>query len=265
MTYKYLNYDKIINIITKKDSLFFGDYIIDPYQNCEFGCKYCDSTFDKTIYIKNDFLNKVESEIKDLSTGTVIIGSVVDPYQNIEKNLLITRNLLKIIKKYDFNVHLLTKSKLILRDIDILKKIKNVSSTISIISLDENVSNFFESSVPSTLERLELVKKLSENNINTGLAIIPLLPYIIDNEVEKILKESILYKANFVIYKFLELKGFQKKIFLDYLEKFDSNLKIKYLELYENNYYPNKLYVKKINDKFEYYLKKYKIDKNFKY
>jgi len=262
MTYKYINYDKIINKITKKGNLFFGDYIIDPYQNCEFGCKYCDSTFDKTIYIKNDFLNKIEREIKNLSIGTVIIGSVVDPYQNIEKNLFITRNLLKIIKKYDFNVHILTKSNLIMRDIDILKQIKNVSSTISIISLNENVSNYFESNVPSTLERLELVKKLSENKINTGLAIIPLLPYIIDNEIEKILKQSIFFKANFIIYKFLELKGFQKKIFLDYLEKFDNNLKIKYLELYKNNYYPNNLYVKKINDKFEYYLKKYKINKN---
>ena len=140
MTYKYINYEKIVNEITKKDNLFFGDYIIDPYQNCEFGCKYCDSTFDKTIYIKNDFLNKIEIEIKDLSKGTIIIGSVSDPYQNIEKNLFITRNLLKIIKKYEFNAHILTKSNMILRDIDILKQIKNVSLTISIISLDEKVS-----------------------------------------------------------------------------------------------------------------------------
>ena len=133
MIYKYINYDKIINKITKKDRLFQGDYIIDPYQNCEFGCKYCDSTFEKIIYIKNNFLNKVENEIKDLSKGMIIIGSVVDPYQNIEKNLKMTRNLLKIIKRHHFKAHILTKSTLILRDIDILSQIKNTIVTISII------------------------------------------------------------------------------------------------------------------------------------
>jgi DNA repair photolyase len=265
MIYKYINYEKIINKITKKDNLFFGDYIIDPYQNCEFDCKYCDSIFDKTIFIKNDFLNKIQSEIEEIQNGTIIIGSVVDPYQNIEKKLNLTRNLLKIIKKHDIDVHILTKSTLIMRDIDILRKIKNASVTISIISLNKNVINYFEKIVPSSLERLKLIKKLSEFNINSGLAIIPILPYIIEDEIEDILKNSLIYKANYVIYKFLELKGFQKKYFFDYLKIFNNNLLKKYLFLYKDSFYPNIEYIEKINNKFGYYSKKYNLENVIRY
>ena len=54
MQYKLVKYDSILNKITNKDSLFLGDYTIDPYQNCEFGCKYCDSTYEDIVYIKKN-------------------------------------------------------------------------------------------------------------------------------------------------------------------------------------------------------------------
>ena len=262
MEYKYINYDRIINKITNKDKLFSGDYIIDPYQNCEFGCKYCDSTFEKIIYIKNNFLNKVENEIKDLSKGTIIIGSVVDPYQNIEKNLKMTRNLLKIIKRHHFKAHILTKSTLILRDIDILSQIENTIVTISIISINRQISNYLENSVPSTFKRLELIKKLSDNNIITGLAIMPTLPYIIESEIEDIIKLSLKYKTKFLLYKFLELKGYQKKCFYDHMTILNNELLEKYKLLYKDNYTPDFEYIKKINFQISKNCKKYGLPNN---
>ena len=98
MEYKYAKYNTLLNKITNKDNLFVGNYTIDPYQNCEFGCRYCDSTFDNIIYIKSDSLQLLEKEIKKIEKGMIIVGSVVDPYQEAEKKHKITRKLLKIIE-----------------------------------------------------------------------------------------------------------------------------------------------------------------------
>ena len=136
MQYKQIKVDSILNRITSKDNLFLGDYTIDPYQNCEFGCSYCDSSFDKTIYIKTNASEILNEELKNNKNGRIIVGSVHDPYQNIEKELKITRELLEIIKENGFSCHILTKSDLILRDLDIISNIKDCLVTISIISLN---------------------------------------------------------------------------------------------------------------------------------
>ena len=254
MKYKYANYKDTINKITKIDNIFKGDYTVDPYQNCEFGCKYCDSTFENVVYIKNDFIKKFEKEIKLIKKGTIILGSVVDPYQKIESELKITRKILDIIYKNGFNVHILTKSDLILRDLDILSKIENSLVTISIISLNNIVLNVFEKDVPSTNIRLNILKKLLDYKIRAGLAIMPLLPYIIEYEIEEIVKEAKANGAQYVLYKFLELKGDQKTIFMDILEKFKPNLIEKCEQLYYNSYQPKKEYITKINEIIEYNL-----------
>lgn len=259
MIYKTVNYNKIINIITHRDILFNGDYIIDPYQNCEFGCKYCDSSNDEIIYIKNNLLNKVRNEIKNLSKGRFIIGSVVDPYQPIEKKFGYTRELLKIIKKHNFEVHILTKSDLVLRDLDILSEFRNASITISIVSLNEKISGFFENKVPSSKKRLEIVKKFSDNSINSGLAIIPILPYFIEEDIKKIVKYALKYESNYLLFKHLELKGFQKQVFYDSLIKFNNEIYEKYVKLFNNKFNPDKLYIQNCNIMLNEICKKYNI------
>ena len=123
MNYKQIKVDSLINKIIKKDTLFGGKYTIDPYQNCEYGCKYCDSSFDETIYIKSNAVELLKSEITQIEKGIIIVGSVHDPYQKAEEYYKITRRLLKIIQNNNFSCHILTKSNLVLRDIDILSKI----------------------------------------------------------------------------------------------------------------------------------------------
>jgi DNA repair photolyase len=259
MLYKYTNYNYIINKITKKDKLFIGDYIIDPYQNCEFGCEYCDSSNDNIIYIKNDFIKKIQEELKNLRKGTIIIGSVVDPYQNIEKKITMTRNLLELLKNKQFKVHILTKSDTILRDIDILSQLKNVIVTISISSLNNKISNLLEPKLPSTRARFKIIEKMSKNGIKSGLAIIPILPYIIEDEIEDIIKLSLKYKSKYLLFKFLELKGFHKNIFYDILKNFDKKLFEKYYQIYKDRYLPDINYIEKINNKIIKICKKYGI------
>ena len=259
MEYKHARYNSLLNKIINKDKLFTGDYTLDPYQNCEYGCIYCDSTLDETIYIKTNATQLLKKELEKNERGTIIVGSVSDPYQEAEKKYKTTRNLLKIIEQYDFPCHVLTKSNLVLKDIDVLSKIKNCTITISIISLDKSVSDIFEKKVPLPKERLQTVKKLSERGIKTGLAVIPILPFIVEEELENIVKSASKYKAHHVLHRHLELKGDQKNIFTRALEEFYPHLVKKYEKLYGNSYKPDQVYISKINDIVKRYCKNYGI------
>ena len=259
MNYKPIKVDFLINKITTKDKLFGGDYTIDPYQNCEFGCVYCDSSVEKTIYIKKNAPEIFKKELNNIKKGTIIVGSVHDPYQRIEKKELITRKILYIIKKYNFSCHILTKSDLVLRDADIISKIDKSRVTISISSLKKSYSNFFEKNVPSPNTRLETIFKLKKFGINSGIAIIPIFPYITEDELENIIKNAKKHNANYLLYKYLELKGDQKNYFFKKIEKFKPNLIKKYKNLYKNNYSPDKNYQKEFKINIEKLCKKYKI------
>ena len=91
MQYKQIKVDFLLNKVTKKDNLFLGDYTIDPYQNCEFGCRYCDSSFDKTIYVKHNADKILEKELETVEKGRIIVGSVHDPYQKIDEDFHIAK------------------------------------------------------------------------------------------------------------------------------------------------------------------------------
>ena len=259
MQYKQIQVDSLLNRIVTKDSLFGGDYTIDPYQNCEFGCLYCDSSFDKTIYIKSNAVEVVEKELKQYKKGTVIIGSVHDPYQKAEENYKITRGLLEKIKTHGFSCHVLTKSDLVLRDIDILSEIRDSRVTISITSLEESIFNVFEKDVPPPGIRLQTIEKLSSNGIAAGLAIIPVLPFIAEDELEKMIKLAKKHRAHYLLHKHLELKGDQKEFFLEILEKHYPNLFEKYQKLYEDSYFPDAHYISKINETINRLCNKYEL------
>ena len=260
MLYKQIKVDFLLNKVIKKDRLFLGDYTIDPYQNCEFGCKYCDSSFDKIIYIKNNADKILEKELKLVKKGRIILGSVHDPYQKAEKNFKLTKKLLNIIYKKGFPVHILTKSDLIIRDIDLLKKMKNCIVTISIISVNNDISKIFEENVINPKKRLKIVKKLTDNNINTGVAIIPILPFIIENKLEECIKEIKEHNTKFLIHKYLELKGDQKVIFFKILNRHYPNFVKKYEELYKDSYMPSNTYINNINKTINEICKKYKLE-----
>jgi DNA repair photolyase len=248
MHYKQIKVDFLLNKITKKDSLFKGDYTIDSYQNCEFGCLYCDSSFDKTIYIKTNAAEILNKELEKSKKGTIIVGSVHDPYQKAEEEFKITRDLLKIINQQEFSCHILTKSDLVIRDIDILKKIDNCKVTISITSLKDAVSKIFEKNVPLPKIRLQTIEKLTNEGIISGLAVIPVLPYIVEEELENIVKSAKNHKALYLLHKHLELKGDQKTFFINILKDFYPELVEKYEKLYMDSYMPDQKYILKINN-----------------
>lgn len=247
MKHKTTQCDFLLNKITRKDKLFNGDYTLDPYQKCEFDCKYCDSAQTNIIYVKNNIQQVLKRELETIQKGTIIIGSTADPYQEAEIKYRNTRKILEIIRQKHFPCHILTKSKILLRDIDLLSKMNNNVVSLSLISLDKKISEIFETKLPSPLERLEIVKTLSENGIKTGVAIMPIIPFIVENELENIVKKAEEYKAQYILHEYLELKGDQRQIFMDTLRSFKPDLVEKYKQLYKGSYRPNKAYISKIN------------------
>ncbi|MBE3122458.1 MAG: radical SAM protein [Thermoplasmata archaeon] len=258
MDYKTINCDSVVKKITKKDSLFHGNYCVDPYQNCEFGCHYCDSSFEKTIYVKANVVDILKKELEHIKNGRIIIGSVHDPYQNTEKKFKLTRTILETLKQFNFPCHILTKSPLILRDIDILSQLECMI-TVSISSLDDQVVRIFEPEVPSPNDRLQTVQALRTQGITAGVALIPILPYIVESEVESIVKAARSVDAQYLLHKHLELKGDQERLFRNLIKAHYPHLLPKYDALYDNDFNPRKEYIQELNNTLSGYCKKFKI------
>lgn len=260
MEYKPITCDSLIKKITKPDMLFNGKYCTDLFQNCEFGCLYCDSSFDKTIYVKMNATEIFEKELEQLERGVIIIGSAHDPYQKAEEKFEVTKNLLRAINKHHFPCHILTKSSLVLRDIDLLSDMQCVV-TISITSLDKNVSQIFEENVPSPKERLQAVETLMEYGIETGLALMPVLPFIVEPELEDVVKAAKRANARYLLHKHLELKGDLKRVFKNIIQNHYPHLLSKYDELYKEDLKPNEKYIAELDKRMHKFCKKYNIPK----
>lgn len=146
-------------------------YSLSPYTGCSHGCLYCyASSYIKNFYLlrpKNNFLKQLEKEIGRLPSGSYItIANSSDPYPPEEKEIRLTRATLEILKKFQEKINLklmlVTKSSLILRDIDILKDFRHIVVSISITTLDEKLAKKLEPNAPSPCQRLDALRKLSK-------------------------------------------------------------------------------------------------------
>jgi DNA repair photolyase len=186
---EFINAVKIVQSVS--EGWFGATYNMNIYKGCNQGCIYCDSrsscyqiqNFD-TIRAKQDAPLKVEKELsKKRKVGIITMGGMSDPYNYLEKKLEYTRSVLKSINKYQFGVSIITKSTLVLRDIDILKEInKNnaVSIGITITTSNDRLQSRIERNVPSTTERFQALKTLKEEGLYCGVLMMPILPFIND-------------------------------------------------------------------------------------
>lgn len=184
------------------------DFVINPYTGCRFACKYCYASFmgrfvgkkindwGEYVYAKVNAPQLLKKEVIKLKNKGVnkeiLISSVTDPYQGIEAKYKLTRQCLKILADYGFNgvVSILTKSDLVIRDIDVLKRLNKVLVGLTITSTDDSISRYFEIYAPSVSKRLKALKILNKNSIRTYAFIGPLLPHFVaqPKELEKLFK-----------------------------------------------------------------------------
>lgn len=242
-----------VNDYLTKSNLPSSDYVINPYVGCSHGCKYCYASFMKrfTGHKENwgEFIDVKKCNrkinLKKISGKNVFLSSVTDCYNEFEEKYLVTRNILEQLVYSDCNLSISTKSKLILRDIDLLKQIKNVTISISVNTLNEKFKNDMDNA-SSIKDRLEILKELHKNGIYTVLFMSPIFPYI--TEWKEIIEESKEYVDEYW-FENLNLRGNYKKDILDYIKENYNELYLKYLDIYvnKNNDYWKEL-ANKIND-----------------
>ncbi len=157
------------------------DYALNPYAGCEHGCVYCyapevthsDPGAWRVVGVKVNIVERVVKELPGLS-GTIGIGTVTDPYQAAEARFMLTRNCLENMVGKGFPIHLHTKSDLILRDIDLLKRFEG-QVAVTLTTCDDRISRVTEPGAPLPGARCKALKELTEAGINTYALIAPVL------------------------------------------------------------------------------------------
>ena len=187
--------------ILVKSNLPEGDYVINPYYGCGHHCCYCYARFmmrfmggrhkgekwGDFVEVKINAPEVLRKQLEKAKPGEVIMSSVTDAYQPIEKKYKLTRQLIEILLEKQFNVSILTKSDLVLRDIDLLKQFKEASVGFTINTLDETFKKRIEPGSPSVQKRLDALKELHKNKIETYIGLGPVFPFFTD--ISAIFKE----------------------------------------------------------------------------
>ena len=223
-----------------KSNLPASDYVINPYVGCTHGCKYCYASFMKRYTGHTEdwgtFIDVKRCDKKinlnKISKKSVFLSSVTDCYNQLEEKYKLTRHILEQIVDSDCYLSISTKSKLILRDIDLLKQIKNLSVSMSINTLDENFRNDMDNA--STIEeRLNTLRELHDNGIYTVLFMSPIFPYI--TEWKEIIEKSKNYVDEYW-FENLNLREQYKNYIMNYIK----NKYPKYYDSYVDIYIKNK-------------------------
>lgn len=228
---------KVSNYLSKSNLPGF-DFVINPYIGCSHACLYCYASFMKRITNHSENwgsfidikLTDKELDLKKIQNKNIFMSSVTDCYLPLEKDYLITRNILEELERVSCNLTISTKSSLILRDLDILKRFKNLTICISINTVDERFKNDMDKA-SSIKERINTLKVLHENNIYTVAFVSPIFPYI--TNIEDIVKATKYYVDEYW-FENLKLRGEYKKDILNYIKNNYKELYSKYVDIYFN-------------------------------
>lgn len=249
-----------VNDYLTKSNLPASDYVINPYVGCPHGCKYCYASFMKRFTgHKEDWgtfidIKKCDKEIniKKLENKNVFLSSVTDCYNKFEEKYELTRKILKQLVNANCYLSISTKSKLILRDLDLLKQMKNITVSMSINTLDEDFRKDMDNA-SSIQERLNTLKELHKNGIHTVLFMSPIFPYITNfKEIIEVSKEYI----DEYWFENLNLRGDYKTRILFYIQ----NKYPEFINEYNNIYIKgNKQYWKDLSKQIKEYCEDNKV------
>ncbi len=223
----------IITRNTSPDISF--DRSINPYRGCEHGCVYCFARpthafmglspgldFEAKLFAKPDAARLLDKELskEGYTPRTIAIGTNTDPYQPIEKQYRIMREILEVLEARGHPVGIVTKSALVARDVDILSRMAErglAKVALSVTTLDRKLARTMEPRAATPTKRLETIKQLSEAGIPTSVMVAPIVPGLTDQELERILDSARAAGAREAGYVVLRLPLEVAPIFKDWL------------------------------------------------
>ncbi len=208
--------------ILVKSNLPASDYVANPYVGCTHNCLYCYASFMKRFTGHDEdwgtFLDVKEYENeklpRDLCNKTVLLSSVTDPYNPYEMQYHKSRDILNKLSQINAHIEILSKSDLMIKDIDLLKKIPDLSVGISMNTIDDEFRKDVEPGAPSIQRRLKALEILHKEGINTYLFISPIFPYI--TNIREII-DSAVENVDKVCFENLNLRGSTKTKILEYI------------------------------------------------
>lgn len=256
----------LLNRCTSKRGVPF-EWTINPYRGCEFGCKYCYArythefmemrdgvAFEQQIYVKQHAVDLLRQELRQVKEEeSIVIGSATDPYQPAEKRYEITRGILEVFaQRQNFSLGMISKSNLILRDLELLKKVaegNRFGVTITITTMNIDLARILEPRAPRPDLRLEAVQKLHQAGIRVSVNCAPVLPGITDGvrELEPLVRAVAEIGPIHIHAHPLFLKPCSAAVFMPFLEEKFPHLAANYRERYAQNAFLPKIYGKRIS------------------
>ena len=211
------------------------DQSINPYRGCEHGCIYCYARpnhayvglspgidFETKLFVKANAAELLEAEFSKPSyrPKTIMLGGVTDIYQPIERGYGVTRAILEVMERWRHPVSLITKSQLVMRDIDILARLAErglAKAAISVTTLERRIARVMEPRAAAPHRRIEAIRALTQAGVPVTVMVAPIVPAINDSEIEAILEEAAKAGASAAGYVVLRLPLEIKDLFQEWL------------------------------------------------
>jgi len=242
-------------------------WTINPYRGCEFACKYCYARythefmemrdgveFEQKIFVKQHTAHLLRQELRKVKAGEEIaIGTATDPYQPAEKRFEVTRAILEEMARHrGLEVGIVTKSNLILRDMDLLQQVSRANElfvNLTITTLNADLARILEPRAPRPDLRLDAMKKLTQAGVAAGVICAPVLPGITDSprDLEALVRVVAEAGGKYIFANSLFLKPCSAAVFMPFLEKEFPHLVENYRQRYKDRAFLSSSYRKRLS------------------
>jgi len=254
----------ILNHVKQPEPYFGLKYNMNLYRGCQHQCIYCDSRSEcyqiedfTEIHVKVNAIDLLADALpRKRVRGTIGFGSMNDTYMPVERKYKMTRRALELVVTHCFPVHIITKSDLVVRDIDLFKKISKVYAAVSftITTGDDDLARKIEPGAPPSSARFTAMKTLAEAGILTGMTMMPILPFIEDtvDNVTGLVEMAYEAGASYILPWFgMSLRAGSRDYYYEKLDQRFPGIKEKYVRQFGGRYECNSPHWRKLDDVFQ--------------
>ena len=240
----------LLSHVKQPDTWFGLKYNMNLYRGCMHRCIYCDSrsmcyqieNFDGDVLVKVNAITLLREELaRKRVKGVIGLGSMNDPFMPIERELNLAGRALAVIADFGFPVHIITKSDLVLKDLGTLRRIAQVYATISftVTTADDDLAAKIEPGAPRPSARFAAMRALSDAGIQVGVTMMPILPFIEDNEdnIAAIVQQAAESGATYILpWMGMTMRDRQRAYFYQQLDRLFPGVRQQYVRMYGDRY-----------------------------